>query len=269
MRRDKLLLILVFAGSILLWWPMIMVISLVTHWWLPLPLIVLGSVLSTALSAHRWRHFAVVSGIGTCVGIFSGFAIWRPIDGIETAYSGLLIMVATLAAFILSLLANSVKRNLTLSDSKLRHIVWICLISCFAIGPIALALTPPLVKYRVARNDRAAVARLEALNNAAHKIMTETGSSEHICDGDTLQRNYSGPMFSEKDWGYITDNYVSQDGYVFRFYCQEKDGYAIEAWPAKGAVDGTRRLCSDETRELGCDIGSNGSRRVCKPCGLR
>ena len=142
------------------------------------------------------------------------------------------------------------------------------MVSCFAIGPLAVALTPPLIKYRVARNDRVAVSRLEALNIAAEKTLVEDGGPRHICDGNALQRNYAGPMFSEEDWRYITDNYVRRDGYVFRFYCQEKGGYAIEAWPARGAVDGTRRLCADEAHRIGCDIGANGSRRVCQPCPL-
>jgi hypothetical protein len=266
MRKDALLILLNLAASILLWWPMLMVIPLVTHWWLPLPLIVLVSSLSTVLFAQRWWHFAAASGVGTGIGICTGYAIWRPADGVETAYSGLLIVAATLAAFLLSLLSNSAMRKLTLSNIARRQIVWIVLVCCFAIAPIALALTAPLVRHRVARDDRAAVNRLKALNIAAEKTMAEAGGRKNICDGNALQRNYAGPMFSQEDWRYITDNYVRRDGYVFRFYCQEKDGYAIEAWPARGAVDGTRRLCADEAHSLGCDIGSNGSRRVCKPC---
>ena len=227
MQRDKLLVGITFAGSILLWWPTIMAISLVTHWWLPLPLIVLGSGLATALCSQGWWHFALASGVGTFIGICSGYMIWHPADGVETAYSGLLIIMATLAAFILSLLANSAMRKSTLSNLKLRHAVWIGVGCCFLVGPLALAVAPPLVAYRLAGNDRAAAQRLEALNNAAKQLLSETGGPEQICDGKALQRHYSGPMFSEEDWRYITGNYVNRDGYVFTVYCKEKGGYCL------------------------------------------
>lgn len=243
-----------------------MVISLVARWWLPLPLIVLGSGLATALCGERWWHFALASGVGTFNGVCSGYVIWHPADRVETAYSGLLIIVATLAAFILSLVANSAMRKSTLSNLKLRHAVWIGVGCCFSVGPIALAVAPPLVAYRVAGNDRAAAKRLQALNDAAKQLLSETGDSEQICNGKALQRHYSGPMFSEDDWRYITGNYVNRDGYVFAVYCKEKGGYVVEAWPARGAVDGTHRLCADEAHPIGCDIGSNGVRRVCEPC---
>lgn len=243
-----------------------MVISLVTQWWLPLPLIVLGGGLATALCSQRWWHFALASGVGTFIGICSGYVIWRPADGVETAYSGLLVIVATPAAFVLSLLANSAMQKSTLSNIKLRHAVWIGVGCCLAVGPLALAVAPALVAYRVAGNDRAAAKRLDALNNAAKVLLSESGGPEQICDGKALQRKYSGPMFSDEDWRYITGNYVNRDGYVFTVYCKEKGGYAIEAWPARGVIDGTHRLCADEAHRVGCDIGSNGSRRVCKPC---
>jgi hypothetical protein len=147
-----------------------------------------------------------------------------------------------------------------------RHAVWIGVGCCFAVGPLALAVAPPLIAYRLARNDRAAAQRLEALDNAARRLLSETGGPEQICDGRALHRNYSGPTFSDDDWRYITGNYVNRDGYVFAVYCREKGGYVIEAWPARGVVDGTRRLCADETHRVGCNVGSNGSRRVCEPC---
>jgi hypothetical protein len=67
MRKDSVLIRLTLAGSILLWWPMIMMISLVTPWWLPLSLLV-GSP-PTVLFAQRWWQFAAASGIGKFIGI--------------------------------------------------------------------------------------------------------------------------------------------------------------------------------------------------------
>jgi hypothetical protein len=116
---------------------------------------------------------------------------------------------------------------------------------------VALALTPPLVENRVARNDRAAVMRFEALRSAVEQTVAEAGDSERVCDGKALRRHYFGPSFRDEDWQRIVGNYVQQDGYVFGLNCHD-EGNTIDAWPKRGKADGTLHFCADATGKLGC-----------------
>src|SRR5262245_66018974 len=135
-----------------------------------------------------------------------------------------------------------------------------------AFGPVARALTPTVVEHRVARNDRAAAERFELLKISVERTIAEVGGPGRTCDGPTLRRHYSGPPFSDEDWRRITGNYVKQDGYVFMVYCREKGGYTIDAQPARGKADGTRRFCTDESGKIGCGMKWNLSRNACIPC---
>jgi hypothetical protein len=160
-------------------------------------------------------------------------------------------VAATTVAFVVALLAGLVGSNLSASGKTLRRSVWLAFVSCIAFGPIVLALTPPLVRHRVATNDRKAAERFKSLKYAVEETVAEGGDPARICDGQSVKRHYSGPAFSDEDWDRIAGNYVKQDGYVFMVSCREKDGYKIEAWPARGKADGTRRFCT-ESGKIGC-----------------
>lgn len=135
-----------------------------------------------------------------------------------------------------------------------------------AFGPVALALTSPLVAYRVRVNDQVAALRFESLKDAVEQTASGPKHQVGVCDGSTLKRHYSGPPFSEKDWQRITGNYVKQDGYFFMVYCREQGGYTIDAMPARNKGDGTRHFCIDESSRLGCGMKFNSSRYGCTPC---
>jgi hypothetical protein len=142
----------------------------------------------------------------------------------------------------------------------------VALLGLVAFGPVTLALTPPLVGYRIVRNDRVAAERFTSLKNAVERTAAEAGDPKRICDGSALQRHYDGPPFSDEDWRRITGNYVRQNGYVFMVYCREQGGYTIDARPSRARGDGTRQFCTDESGRLGCNMEWNRSRRECLPC---
>ena len=48
---------------------------------------------------------------------------------------------------------------------------------------------------------------------------------------------------------------------MFMVYCREKGGYTINALPARGKADGTRRFCIDESGRIGCGMEWNRSRK--------
>jgi hypothetical protein len=242
MKRDTLLILLTAAGSALCWWPAAIEPSVDFPRWILLVLVALMTGMATILSNGRWLRFVVVSTVGAFAGLWAGFVLFPPSDGIARSYAPLAIAAATMAAFVVSLLAGLVGQNLSASRKTLRRSAWLAFVACVGFGPIALALTPLLVAHRVATNDRMAAERFESLKSAVEETIAESADPAHICDGQNLKRHYSGPAFSDQDWERITGNYVTQDGYVFMVSCREKDGYKIEAWPARGKADGTRRF---------------------------
>jgi hypothetical protein len=137
---------------------------------------------------------------------------------------------------------------------------------CVAFGPVALALTPPLVAHRIAVNDKLAAERFALLEKAVQQTASDRRNDGSVCDGSALGRNYSGPLFSAEDWHRITGNYVKQDGYVFMVYCREQGGYTIDAMPSRDKGDGTRHFCTDESGAIGCSMTFNRSRHACTPC---
>lgn len=263
MGRDAFLLLLTVAGSALWWWPLSIWPNLDLPWWLPLAFITLLSGLATTLSGVRWLLFVVASAAGTFAGLCSGYAIWPPTDEIPVLY---VAAVATLATVLVSLVAGLAARKVSVSNERRRRVVWLALLCCIAFGPIALALTPPLVMYRVVRNHRVAAERFESLKNAVERTRSESGDPGRICDGQVLEQHYFGPPFSDEDWHRITGNYVKQDGYVFGIYCHEQGGYTIDAFPARESADGTLRFCTDESRKIGCNMEFNRSRYACIAC---
>lgn len=269
MRRDTLLVLLTVAGSALSWWPLIIEPSLDLPWWLPLAIVPLCAGLSTILSGGLWLRFVVASVVGTFAGLCSGYAIWPPSDPIAASYTLFAIGAALGAAVLVSLAACLVGAAISVSE-KYKRVLWLLLASGVAYGPIALALTPPLVAHRVARNDRIAAERFSSLKGAVEQTIAESGNLASICNPAALRRHYSGPPFREKTWNYIAGNYVTEDGYAVGIwvYCPSPDGYMIDAIPARGKADGTRRFCTDESKKVGCGMDWDQSRKrsVCTPC---
>jgi hypothetical protein len=249
-----------------LWWPVTIEPGLDLPLWLPLVFIAPLAGLAATLSGGRWLRFVVASSVGTFAGLCTGYAIWPPTDAIAGSYAPFTVVVATLAVGLVSLVTSLVGRKVSVSNEKGRGVVRFALLCCVAVGPATLALTPPLVAHRLARNDRIAARRFGSLKSAVEQTMAEGAGPERICDGQVLKQHYSGPPFSEQDWRFIAGNYVTQDGYVFGIYCHEKGGYTIDAWPVSERVDGTRRFCTDESRVLSCAMEWNRSRYACVAC---
>lgn len=266
MRSDAFLVFLIVMVSALSWWPVFMKPNLDLPSWVPLVCAALCTGLSTSLNPRRWPLFLLASAIGTFGGLCLSSAIWWPSDPIAGPWVPFGVAAATIAAVLVSLVAGLAGRKLPISNETYRRAAWVALLGLVAFGPVTLALTPPLVGYRIVRNDRVAAERFTSLKNAVERTAAEAGEPKRICDGSALQRHYAGPPFSNEDWQRITGNYVKQDGYLFMVYCREKGGYAIDARPARERGDGTHQFCTDESGRLGCGMEWNRSRYACLPC---
>ena len=190
MNRDTLLIVLTGAGSALCVWPAAIEPSIDFPRWILLVLIALITGLATILSNARWLHFAVASTVGVLAGLWTGLGLFPPSDAISASYYPLFSVAPAMAVFVVSLLAALLCRNLSASRKTLRLSVWLVFASCVAFGPIALALTPPLVGHRVATNDRMAAERFESLKSAVEGTVAEGGDPARICDGQSLKRHY-------------------------------------------------------------------------------
>jgi len=265
MLKDTLLVVLTVAGPVLWWWPVAVEPSLDLPGWLPLVVVALWTGLATILSGGGWFRVLVASAVGNFIAL-SVLAIWWPTDPIARSYLPFAVAFATLQAMLVSMVAGLAVRKVSVSNDNGRRAIWVVLVGCFALGPAALALTPPLVAHRVECNDRVAKERFESLKKAVELAVGQAGGTQLICDGRALKRYYSGPAFSESDWQRIAGNYVKQNGYLFMVYCHETGGYAIDAHPDRDKGDGTRRFCTDESRKIGCGVEWNRSRYACLPC---
>jgi hypothetical protein len=230
------LVVLSVVASALFWWPLCIQPNLGVPRWIPLVLIALWTGLATALSRKHWPRFVFASSIGTFAGLFGGYAIWPNPDGIAASYELLVVLVMTVEAAFTSLFAGLVARKVSVQNENRQHPLWVPLLCCAAFGPIALALTPPLVASRVARNDRLAAERFAGLKNAVETTWAGSGDRSAICDGQVLKEHYAGPPFSGQDWHYIVGNYVNVSQYrsdwaVTRFlasrslYCWGNDSH--------------------------------------------
>ncbi len=245
-------------GSALSWWLLSIDPSLDLPWWLTLAVLALYPILSTILSRERWWLFLVASALGTLAGMIGGFMIWPP-DPLFWEGGQILLMMIAAGFVLLALIVGLAVRRITVSDGRLRRVLWIALACCVAFGPTVLALTPPLVAKRVARNDKLAAERFEALRSAVEQTKREPGGIARICDGKTLKQHYSGPPFSDNDWRYIAGNFVHEDGYYFGIwiYCPEPERYVLDAGPFRLQGDGTRRFCEDDAGKVGCETGTH------------
>ena len=266
MDRTLHLIVPVAAGAWLCWYPLIMLQGFSPPFWLPLPLIALLIAVSTILSPDEASGMIAAAVVGTCVGIWSGYIIWKPSDSIVGSYIGLTIVVGTLATLVVSLITSFLSRKVAARFDGRARSLWVLLVCCVAVGPLALAVAPTIVAHRVARNDRIAALRFESLKRAVEKAISEDVSQSSVCNGRRLQRYYLGPSFSDDDWASMASRYISDDGYIFMVHCRQLGGFAIDARPKRGKIDGTRQFCADESGEIGCELGWSRSRYKCLPC---
>lgn len=264
MSRDTPLLVLTAAGSALCWWPAMIEPSIDFSRWVLLVLIALMTGLAATLSEGYWLRFVGASIAGSFVGLCCGVVLFPSSDGIANSYAPLAVIVATLATVPVSFVAGLVGRKLSVSNENYRRAIWLALTCCAAFGPVALALTPPLVAHRIAHNDQVAAERFASLKSAVERTIAESGDPERICDGRTLKQYYSGPPFSEEDWRRLAGNYVTEGGYSFMVLCGKKGKYIVHA--TSWTSDGTRQFCTDESGRIGCGMGWNRSGYGCVAC---
>lgn len=256
MPKDRLLIVATLTGTALCWWPVIIQPNLdLPFLWTPLAIVAVITAFATILSSRSWWRIAATSVVGSFVGLLSGYLTLPLTDGIERAYSPIAVATGTLLAIPVSICASLVSlvlRDVSVSNVKVRRIIWAAFICCLSFGPVSLGLTPLLVASRVARNDRVAEERFVSLKRAVELTMTEADGPARICNGQALKQHYSGPPFSENDWRYVAGNAVKEDGYTFYVNCHEKYGYSIDAQPAREKGDGTRHFCIGKGNRADC-----------------
>lgn len=140
-----LLFFLTALGSGLCWWPVIVEPGLDLPSWIPLASAA-STGLPTILHRARWPLFLLASGLGTFSGLSVAYMIWWPTDPIAETWVPYSVAAVTLAAVIVSLVAALAARYVVISHATWRRAVWVVLSGCVAFGPLALALTPPLVR---------------------------------------------------------------------------------------------------------------------------
>jgi hypothetical protein len=151
MQKNTLLIVMVAAGSAMCWWPKIIPPNLdLPGWKTPLILIALVTGLATALSSEGWRWLLIASLLGGCGGIFCGFWLWWPADGIDAGFVPFAIGFETLTSIPVSMI--SVFAGVMLRDSKIatkyRPLLWGAFLVCFAFAPTVVALTPLSITRR-------------------------------------------------------------------------------------------------------------------------
>jgi hypothetical protein len=251
MTRDKVVIALTAVGSAWCWWPVIREPSLEFSRWILLGLIALIALFATLVANRRWLSVVVAATLGSFLGMCAGQAMWPSDDGIANSYAGIVIVIATLAVLAVALVAGLTGRTLSATISIARPVPWIALMGCIAFGPVMMAVTPPLVARRMARNDRLAAERLAGMKKAIESTRTGADGAWQGCDVHALSHRYSGPTFSESDWlRVLGDNAVKQDGYVFVMKCLGNGAYKINAIPDRIKGDGTRHLCADDSGKI-------------------
>jgi len=169
MHRRGARAFLTFSASALCWWPMFIDPSLDLHWWVPLLYIALGAFLSTVLGPMDWRWFPVAAGMGAFFGLCTAYWIWWPHNPLVREWAPITVAVNTALAGLVATVAAVAGRKVRLSATIYRRAAWLALAACVAFGPVALALTSPLVWYRVRANDQVAALRFESLKNASSR----------------------------------------------------------------------------------------------------
>jgi hypothetical protein len=258
MTRDKVLIGLTAAGSAWCWWPAIREPSLEFSRWILLALIALMALFATLLASRQWLNLVAAATLGSFLGMCAGQAMWPSDDGIANSYAGIVIVIVTLAVFVVALVAALAGRAIAATNSIARPVLWMALLGCIVFGPVMLAVTPPLVARRVARNDQLAAKRLAAMKMAIQPPQAEADGARQRCDVQVLSRRYSGPTFSESDWlRVLGDNAVKEDGYIFLMKCPGNGTYKIAALPERIKGDGTHSFCTDDSGKTSISPVSN------------
>lgn len=261
MTQKRILLPLTFAGSAVCWWPAIITPSLNFSRWLLILLVALITCVPTLLQSGRDAiAFIGAATAGSCVGILSGVILWPSPDPIANSYALFAVLIGTAAGAGAALVGGSVAFLAVwirpVSNGAVRAALWALLALCLAFGPVLFALTKPLIKLRIARNESIAAARFSSLKNAVEQTKASVGEGApgNICDGQSLQKHYLGPHFNEQDWSRISGNYVEEDGYVYMISCRQQGRYLLEARPKMPVAYGTgvRTFCADESGEVAC-----------------
>jgi hypothetical protein len=257
---------LTFLGSAICWLPIIIFPRLEISWWYPFSTTALSACLAGMLRPDRWGLFIISSSSGTLLGQCVGYAIWWHTDGIEASYVSIAVIVTTLLVAVATMLTAFLGSRIPATANPLKIVAWALLVLPAVFWFAALAATPSLAQRRIVRNQHFAEQRLFSLFHAAEATIVTPSSSARLCDGSVLRRNYTGRPFSDNDWTRITGNYVLQDRYMFMFYCQEKEGFTIDAQPKEFGQDGNRPLCIDHSGQLGCGMESSALGHRCLPC---
>jgi hypothetical protein len=265
MTPNRILLLLAFVGSAVCWWPAIIEPSLDFPRWILLALVAIISIASILLSGGgRWPAFVAATAGGSFAGLLSGVILWPWSDGIAQSYALFVVLIgtaaATGAALICGWAAFLAVRRWPLSSGAAKGALRIVLGLCLAFGPALFALTKPLVKRRVARNESIAAIRFASLKNALELARADRGAADSICDGQSLEKYYSGPPFTKEDWIRISGNYAEEEKYVYMISCHQQGKYLLEARPKMPRVYGygTRIFCADESGEVACNLEWNG-----------
>jgi hypothetical protein len=105
MKGSWKLVLLTAIGSALCWWPSLIwpeIHSLVLGLF---PLVVIGVLSGVSAARSGWLfRLAAASTLGTLIGISVGATIWPNEDGIAQSYIGIAIVIATVAAALVSLI---------------------------------------------------------------------------------------------------------------------------------------------------------------------
>jgi hypothetical protein len=260
MTRNRILLLLALVGSAICWWPAIVEPSLDFPRWILPALVAFLSCASILLSKGRgWLAFVLVTAAGSFAGLLSGVLLWPSSDGIANSYALIAVLIGTAtaagAALICGLATFLALRRWPQSVRAAQGVAWALLGVCLAFGPTLLALTKPLVMRRVVRNESTAAIRFASLKNALELTRVDRGATDSICDGQSLQKQYSGPPFTEEDWSRICGNYVEEEEYVYAISGSPLGNYLLEARPKMPRVYGygARIFCADASGEVACD----------------
>ena len=127
-------------------------------WWLPFPLIAGLVAVGTILSREQAVRVVVAAVVGTFAGTTSGFVIWQPKDAIAATYVGPIIAVDTLATLVVAVVTFLLFERAAWMERQTRSL-WLTLVLCAAVGPLALAVTPLILAHRISSNDRDAALR--------------------------------------------------------------------------------------------------------------
>lgn len=266
MRSTWLLAILTFPAAAFWWCTICATPSLDLPFWIPLVLTLLWTGFATILSDGRWLRIVLACTFGSTAGMIAGFTIF-PTSDIAATHEPLGVAIGTPVIFVIALLPGLIARKISVQRTSVRCVLWALLSCMFVLGPVILALTPPLLTARIKQNDQVAQERFLALRSAAERTAVEARSPDLICDGAAIKRHYSGPPFSDSDWHYIAGNYVREDGYAFGIWCHQQGGYTIDVSPKEPIGYGSRHSCTDETGRTGCGMSpQRPPRETCAPC---